>query len=110
MVIGDIKMIKNPTLEELELIEQTLKARLSAVQMKISERLSEFPQVRIESWDDLSLYEEGYYAINASPDVVDKIRGITCGSETNMVTLKSGEKVIMEKYFSEKEIASLRRV
>ena len=103
-------MIKNPTLKELELIERTLKARLSAVQMKITEHLSMFPQIKIEAWDGLGLYEEGLYAINASPDIVDKVRGITCGSETNMVTLNSGEKIIMEEYFSENEIASLRRV
>lgn len=103
-------MIENPTLEELELIEQTLKSRLNAIQMKIKKHLSAFPKVKIETWDGLGLYEEGFHAINASPHMVDKVRVIACGSEGNMITLKSGEKVIMEKYFSEKEIASMRRV
>ena len=100
-------------LRELEDKELELKAALEVIQRKIRGRFKLLPTMYIDSSDEASTYKEGDYTISlseTSADALSEIKSIESNRELTIITLKSGERIVFEDYFSKDAINSMVRI
>lgn len=101
------------TLRELERKELELKFELEKVQSKIRGCFTLLPKMYIHSTDSRSKYEKGFYTISllkTTARALSDISGIKSDKESTIITLKSGEKVAFEEYFSKEAIDSIIKI
>ncbi|MCK4665871.1 hypothetical protein KAU33_03935 [Candidatus Dependentiae bacterium] len=103
-------MTSKKEFDELETEEFELKSKLNEVQKKIYGYLITFPKLQIDSWDGFGLYEDGLYVIDTDAVTLRQIRKIVSGYEGTIITLRTGEKVKLESYFTKKGIESMRPI
>lgn len=101
-------------LQKLERKELELKGELEGIQRKIRARFILLSHVYIHSEiRAITAYSEGYYAISFSettPEALSEIKKIESKKDSTIITLKSGEEVVFEEYFSKEAIASMIKI
>jgi len=96
--------------EALEKEELHLIRKLDLIRRAKHVYLSTLPKLFISSNDDEGAYEEGFYAIDAPSEIVERVSKVESNFEGNVVVLKTEKTIDLEIYFTKEEIDSLRRL